>query len=286
MSSQLNVFVSSPVLLDLDIYALWVQGYTVAGAVSAQVVALKGEYGWEEREYLVSEVHDQFRNFDVILHFLKYPAHFSAQCLCQLSPAVQQRLLEEYYAFDDVVMREFLGKKMTSRQRKDLDDVCTKTSLTLFNVRRQFDNLKRIHKIIEDLPGSLAGNIITHFLLSPVMAERYARIVFINRNRLETTKKKLAYLSLTDLQGCAGALMAQCTKGQGEKIDHSFLLEMRDLRSFVMGEKGLLDNYRLQVKTYFQTQRVDEAHLLLVQKSFKNVIKVVLTLGCYLNQGK
>ena len=35
----------------------------------------------------------------------------------------------------------------------------------------QFDNVKRVFKSVEEMPGSLVGNIQTHFLLSKHLAE-------------------------------------------------------------------------------------------------------------------
>ena len=42
-----------------------------------------------------------------------------------------------YYQFDDAVIREILGKKLSSRNRKDLDDVNEKTKVSLRSCRRQ-----------------------------------------------------------------------------------------------------------------------------------------------------
>ena len=42
-----------------------------------------------------------------------------------------------YYAFDKEVLREFLGKKMNAKLRKDMDDVSEKTGVSLESCRRQ-----------------------------------------------------------------------------------------------------------------------------------------------------
>ena len=42
-----------------------------------------------------------------------------------------------YYEFDAAVIRELLGKKLSSRNRKDLDDVSEKTKVPLKSCRRQ-----------------------------------------------------------------------------------------------------------------------------------------------------
>ena len=45
--------------------------------------------------------------------------------------------LIRYYQFDKEVVRELLGKKLTGRLRKDLDDVSEKTNIPLKSCRRQ-----------------------------------------------------------------------------------------------------------------------------------------------------
>ena len=42
-----------------------------------------------------------------------------------------------YYQFDEVIIREILGKKLSGRNRKDLDDVNEKTKMSLKKCRRQ-----------------------------------------------------------------------------------------------------------------------------------------------------
>ena len=42
-----------------------------------------------------------------------------------------------YYQFDEVVIREILGKKLSQRNRKDLDDVSEKTKTHIKKCRRQ-----------------------------------------------------------------------------------------------------------------------------------------------------
>lgn len=75
-----------------------------------------------------------------------------------------------YYNLDDIVAREILGKKLSSRYRKDLDEVADRTCVRLKSVRRQFDNVKRIFKCVEEMPGSVTNNIRTNFLLPEGLA--------------------------------------------------------------------------------------------------------------------
>lgn len=66
--------------------------------------------------------------------------------------------------------REILGKKLSSRYRKDLDEVADRTGIRLKSCRRQFDNVKRIFKCVEEMPGNVTNNIKQNFLLPDELA--------------------------------------------------------------------------------------------------------------------
>jgi hypothetical protein len=100
--------------------------------------------------------------------------------------------------FDEAVVRELLGKKLSSRQRKDLDDIQEKSGVPLRSCRRQFDNMKRIYKAVEDMEGSMVESIRRLFLLPEPMARQYACIVFMTSCRFETGKKRLTVIKVTN----------------------------------------------------------------------------------------
>ncbi|GBM01904.1 Acidic fibroblast growth factor intracellular-binding protein [Araneus ventricosus] len=88
-------------------------------------------------------------------------------------------LIERYYEFDDAVIREFLGKKLSARNRKDLDDVSEKTGIQVKSCRRQFDNVKRVYKVVEDSSCELVDSIRVTFLLSENLARSVISVHFI-----------------------------------------------------------------------------------------------------------
>ena len=53
------------------------------------------------------------------------PFNFSAQFQF-IDETTKQRLIESYYSLDGVLCREIVGKKLSSRLRKDLDEICEK----------------------------------------------------------------------------------------------------------------------------------------------------------------
>ena len=93
------------------------------------------------------------------------------QPLLPLSSETKTYLIESYYSFDGRVLREVLGKKLSSRARKELDDAHEKSRIPIAGCRRMFDNLKRIMKRVEDLEGNIFKIIQADFLLPRQLAE-------------------------------------------------------------------------------------------------------------------
>ncbi|KAK2500065.1 hypothetical protein MC885_010465 [Smutsia gigantea] len=173
--------------------------------------------------------------------------------------------LHRYYAFDEAFVREVLGKKLSKGTKKDLDDISTKTGITLKSCRRQegtllghiypvkskFDNFKRVFKVVEEMRGSLVDNIQQHFLLSDRLARDYAAIVFFANNRFETGKKKLQYLSFGDFAFCAELMIQNWTLGAVDSqvddmdmdLDKEFLQDLKELKVLV-ADKDLLDLHK------------------------------------------
>ena len=100
------------------------------------------------------------------------PFNFSAQFQF-IDESTKERLIESYYDLDGLLCREIVGKKLSSRLRKDLDEICDKLAsvdksiscngsvagLRLKSARRQFDNVKRVFKTIEEMAGDYVTNI-------------------------------------------------------------------------------------------------------------------------------
>uniref|UniRef100_A0A8C7V2W2 Fibroblast growth factor (acidic) intracellular binding protein a n=1 Tax=Oncorhynchus mykiss TaxID=8022 RepID=A0A8C7V2W2_ONCMY len=213
MSVELDVFVGNTTIMDEEVYQFWLDGYTVNDAVKVRMEGGVLEECEASAEVLRSDTMDQYRTFQMCERLLHSPAKLANQLLFQIPPHRQAMLIERYYTFDGVFVREVLGKKLSKGTKKDLDDVSAKTGVTLKSCRRQFDNFKRVFKVVEELKGPLVENIRQHFLLSDKLARDYAAIVFFANNRFETGKKKLHYLTFQDFAFCAGQLISNWTVG-------------------------------------------------------------------------
>jgi hypothetical protein len=228
-------------------------------------------------DLVISDILDQFRTFQLIEKLLPIPTQLSEQWTFQLTPKTQRILIEKYYDFDDSVIREILGKKLSGRNRKDLDDVSDKTNVGIKSCRRQFDNVKRVYKTVEDMSGNLSQNIQTNFLLPKKLAQKYAAVVHIANNRFETSKRKLQYLQFSDFLHCSTEMMANwsCTNPECKyeetamDIDREFLQDLRELRILV--ERESLDEHKSLVMRMLKS-KVSEKKFSDIDSMFKVIL--------------
>jgi len=200
------VFAGNFTLIDWDIHSLWIGGWTGAEAVTLLKVDLEKEFPEYSHEMLESDVNDNYRTFQMLENVILSSGNLnlvqpSFDCFSQfqlVDAKSKTRLVETYYSLDAELCREIVGKKLSSRLRKDLDEICEKPScksIKLRSARRQYDNVKRVFKTIEDMAGDYVTNITAQFGLSPSLAEKYATLVFAASFKFEFSKKRLNYLN-------------------------------------------------------------------------------------------
>ena len=239
--SVVDVFISNYPVINWELYDLWVEGVTEREAL----VSIRDKTGSAgQLELVLSDLHDNFRTFSLWETMLHQPIMFSDQLVFQLDCDTQNILIEKYYALDSSVVRELLGKKFGNRQRKDLDEVSERSRVSLRSCRRQFDNIKRVFRAMEELPGNFLNNIKTNFLLPVSLAEKYSIVVFIASHRFEVAKKKLNYLTFDDFSVVCKVIMKNWTYNEVDvdengdpSLDRDFFYNLRDLKSLLEKEK-------------------------------------------------
>jgi len=281
--SVVDVFVGNFPHIDWSLYSLWVEGLTLPEATAR--LRERGQApapGSLEGDLQASELADSYRLFGLWEGMLHQPRGFQEQLVFQLEGAVQGRLVEEYYALDSPVARELLGRKLTSRLRKDLDEVAEKTGVSLRSCRRQFDNMKRVVRGVEEVQGTFTTNIKAQFLLSDQLAERYSVLVFVACHRLETTKKKLAFLSFEDFHLVCGEVMARWSPEGGQVddsgeplLDKDFFYLLRDLKA--LGEKE--KEHRYAVCQALGRAGLPQRTMSEIEANFKALSKAILAIG-------
>nr|XP_046914144.1 acidic fibroblast growth factor intracellular-binding protein B-like isoform X2 [Dermatophagoides farinae] len=291
MFTEVDVFIGNNTLIDPKIYDYWLDGYPAQQA--AKEVREKDFLSLNNvhEDLIISYVLDQYRTFQMLEKLLHIPIQLSEQWTFQMTPVTQQMLIEKYYDFKDTVVREILGKKLSARNRKELDEVSERTEVSIKSCRRQFDNIKRVFKMVEDIPGNLCQNIQSHFLLPPDLAKKYAAIVYIANNRFETSKRKLQYLQFTDFLHCSLEIMNNWSCNNPDckyeettmDIDREFLHELRDLRTLL--DKDNLEEHRLLVLRMLKPN-LTEKKFNDIDMAFKNISRNIINIAYGLNHSK
>ncbi|XP_076318708.1 acidic fibroblast growth factor intracellular-binding protein [Tachypleus tridentatus] len=291
MFAEVDVFVGNNMLVDPEVYQFWLNGYTAeeAAAVLQNHGVLK-QSGLPP-DLLISDVTDHYRTFQMLERWLHYPSRLTEQWNFQMAPPTQKMLVEKYYEFDTAVIREFLGKKLSSRNRKDLDDVSEKTGVDIKSCRRQFDNVKRVYKAVEETTGFLVQNIQAQFHLPEKLAKKYAAVVYITNNRFETGKKKLMYLTIDDFLYCANEMMINWAcpipdcryEETAMDMDREFLQDLRDMKILV--EKDALDEQKSLIMSFISGKVSDKIYNDL-DCNFKNLSRTIVNIAYGLNHSK
>lgn len=290
MATDLNVFVGNTTRIDEEAYQLWLDGYSVTDALSIRIKNGILEQTGATSDVVEGDTMDHYRTFQMLERFLHSPPKLVNQLIFQIPPYVQGMLIEKYYTFDEAFVREVLGKKLSKGTKKDLDDVSAKTKITLKSCRRQFDNFKRVFKVVEEMKGPLVENIQHNFLLSDKLARDYAAIVFFANNRFETGKRKLQYLTFQDFAYCAEQLIQNWTLGAVDHmaddidvdLDKEFLQDLKDLKVLIT-DKDLLDQHKSLVCTALRGKISVYSE---VEANFKNLSRGLVNIAANLMHAK
>ncbi|XP_060534452.1 acidic fibroblast growth factor intracellular-binding protein [Cylas formicarius] len=285
--AEVDVFISNYTLVDPEIYQLWIEGHTASEAVVILDKKGLGKQTGATLELIASDVLDHYRTYSLLEKLLSNPNKLHEQLAFQIDPQTRQLLIEKYYEFDDVVVKELLGKKLSSKNRKDLDEVSDKTGKPLKSCRRQFDNIKRIYKTVDEMPGSIVENIKNCFYLPEELAKKYASIVFLAAIRFETSKKKLNYMSFNTWKRCCEVIMDQWTykltgpEYYDTEMDKEFLLELRELKIILDREK----EHKQLVCVTLKPKLLQKSYIEL-DGNFKIYTRAILTLASTLHRSR
>lgn len=109
-------------------------------------------------QLVLSETAEQYRLFAMLRPCLDEPVTFSSQgpWLAMLEPE-RRSLVDSYFTFDARVMRELVGKRPTSKLRRQLDSHADRLNVTVASCRRQFDNLQRLYEFDWEEAAALAA---------------------------------------------------------------------------------------------------------------------------------
>ncbi|KAK1943210.1 Acidic fibroblast growth factor intracellular-binding protein [Phytophthora citrophthora] len=219
MREVFEAFLTDPIRVNEDVFALWLEGHNAGDALAARLRLpsavpmpyLGGDAAAKLRELLWRDTVDQYRLYDKLEHYLSQPSLFRSQLLFQIPPVQQYYMVERYYTRDPDVDRWLLGKKLSGRLEKDLDDVAESSGRTLKSCRRQLENLRRVYAAVEDrnFHGLPCRAVSELFLLSETLSSKYACLLFILHTRFQVHPQHpvTGFLTWSDLRFFAALLM-------------------------------------------------------------------------------
>ncbi|CAL8078608.1 unnamed protein product [Calicophoron daubneyi] len=290
----LDVTVTSPASIDMDMFDYWIQGLSISQACSLLSAMPSTEEFGMTNHLLAIHVRDHFAQFTLLEAGFRHPETFLKACMYhQIPPFLRKQLIHKYYSLNEKLLRELVGRKLSNKTHRDLSDIAERCDLRLRSCKRQFGNILSVARRIEDLPGRLADNIRVHFALPNWLAECYAAVVFIATNRFEVQKKNMSYITFDDLAYCAGQLMSQWSSaandsksdgGLGVDLDLNFFHELKEFKPLVE-KREYLDKHRSLV-----LRVLGEAHVMKIIPSvevhFKSISKSIIAIACGLTHAK
>ncbi|EAL65770.1 hypothetical protein DDB_G0283347 [Dictyostelium discoideum AX4] len=257
-----DVFISDPISVDKKIYRSWLDGYSEKETLAI----LRDDYVSKNnnqqitqiyRTQLLEETEDQYRNFSLLQKALEHPKTLSSHSMFQMDPSSRALLIEGFYDFKDTLLRELIGRKLTSGQRRDLDDLSEKLKLRLSSCERQFDNLKRISRVVfADLKTSALEIIMNEFSLSRELSKKYVKLLFLCFHRIDLSKKKIQFLNTFDLMRLSEIVMSQWGDplvAYTLELDTKLKEDVRDLKTYLGSQKDISEKYWKLIKSRYQT---------------------------------
>lgn len=326
IESIMECCVTESIVSDEVSFNMWVDGRTPQEAEQAKRRALfqflfgdtppaqlrdAQKRTWATAQKLsIQECIDQFQIYEWMLPYFYEPKSFEKQMTFVLDEKVLEGMIERFYSFDEIVMRELLGKVTSKAVRRDLEDMTEGSSVAVKSARRQFDNMKRVmtHVQQELAAKSNASTrtgssitvlemIIEHFLLPLELASQYQHVIFMSTNKIETFKNRLSIIDFKEWNSLAGVIMALWGSEYSLEFDVQFTEQMRNAKeSFSMREtmsdykkhvftqlKGLIADSDPSPNTAGREQAL-RTKMAALDRSFNGIVKGMLQIGSALQE--
>eukprot|EP00835_Amoeboradix_gromovi_P005976 NODE_627_length_5881_cov_0.181771.p3 type:complete len:390 gc:universal NODE_627_length_5881_cov_0.181771:2372-1203(-) len=229
----------------------------------------------DETSKLSSFEMEQYRLYNYMEPMLKNPSYFISTDLLNITPHAKIVIVQTYYQLNDTYVRELLGKKLSSRTKKEMEE-------TLIN-EKQFNNIKFIIKRIEEMkPGEKGIQVLkSEFCFQNDLAVQYSLISFLCIHRFECLHKKLRFLSFSDILFCTASIMSAWQPSLLDPTDDLevyFVKDLKSLRLVMMTKEGYES---------FKTTLNDKIDFSVSQpNNFRNLIRNLIYIGSMLDHSK
>ncbi|KAJ9458904.1 hypothetical protein DIPPA_63778 [Diplonema papillatum] len=199
-----EVCMQDPYTADVALFEKFVKGQSVEDVAKA----IRPESSEHEKTLVRDGIHDHFRVFNYLLHYLQRPHFFVRSCPLPIQPEVRVTLVARFYELEPLVCKEMYGKRVKDVRARHVGE------------RFQIENVKHVYKqVIKEADStdgdaaptdqSLSGSIKNYFELPDRLVSTYAVICFACKWNLAIDKPrcKSAALSWEQLHDVTGRLM-------------------------------------------------------------------------------
>lgn len=239
---------------------------------------------------LYYDVLAQCRIIKSLLPSLEYPKIFVNEDP-RWTRQVREKYVKLFFIQDKSVLRELLGKKLSAKERRDLDETSTKTGIPLFACRRMFDNLRDILESVRemqrDLDLSLSELIANQFHFDEDVSKTYAIGVFSCHHQFTIGSRTAWFkdLQYDDLEFCLETIMLHWTRQENKdplQIDLDLIL-LKEIRQYLFTHFSKIDQL---VKGTISTMKINSKNTKLTHKNLKPIVKNLIWVCGKLNQKK
>ncbi|KAJ3101609.1 hypothetical protein HK100_004510 [Physocladia obscura] len=278
--NSVAVFFTAELHIDRVAWQLWLAGFSIDQAYikvcqrKAQKTSPSSALPSQAivKNYILS----QYRNFELLEHYLHRPKLLFNQLIFPLDTGTKQYLIDSYYRFEPKVLRELLGKKLSSRaMRKELDDAHVRTQIPLPGCRlgsivMQYFTINS-DNAIDDINIQLAQDardlksiIVNH---TKVLDEFRARVIDNITQRQEQQKQQQQQQKPTQDHRDEERVINSASGGVGAVNQALF--------------DGAVATTLITTTTYAKV-----IEKLATSTTFKNLLRNVFTIGAGLSYGK
>lgn len=293
-----EVIFCTPPIIHQNIYNSWIDGYNIQQTsvyLHRKIINKRKKEeenrnsmdSWKTSEevhlkLLQSQIISQFRFFDKMKYLLNDPQTFETSPLTyNIPPSIKRIMIEKYFSFDEIIMREIIGRKLNPKMRKELEEIKEKTKKSLSSCQRQFENILKISKEIREEENSKIDVplfIKKEFLLSETTTNRYCRILFLCHFQMDTIKKRLKDISFEDYEFYSQQMIRFWTDSKDIfKITLDFH-QFKDLKN-ILSTKEKLEELKSVVLNPKSFKSYD-----LLSKNFIPLFKALLNVACNLQK--
>ena len=218
--------------VDFPVFDLWLQCKDENG-VYDQIFGNKLKLKSSD-PIICSHIHDQFSLFGFLKHYFEHPWNFKV-LRYQLDNPTRNRLINSYYSFNYAFARDLLNHRISSKLRKDVDEFADRFRLPELVCLRYFDNFRLVLNKLEDYDKS---NIVDHikntFMMSDELAKSYGTIVFLQTFKIDVSRKKMQFLTFSDLIFICMTIMANwgnSNSDESDLLDREFFNRFHECKS-------------------------------------------------------